>query len=82
MTIRIGTETEHAVRDFLLGVTSPADFETWIISAVDELSPDEQEAMWAMRLLLLEAGEGLRPIEEARDEARRLLPEDRPVSKP
>ena len=78
MTVHLTKETEDALKDFLLGITSAQDFETWIISAVDELTPHEQEAMWLMRLLLVEAGEGLRPLDEAREEARRLLDEDRP----
>jgi hypothetical protein len=73
MTIHLGKEAEHALRDFLSGHATPEEFEAWIISAIDDLSTTEQEALWSLRLLLVEAGEGLRTIYEARAEAQRLL---------
>ena len=73
MTILMETETEGVIWDFLGGKTSPSEFEAWIISAVDGLSIVEQTALWEVRLLLIEYGEGMRTIEEVKRRAADLL---------
>ena len=51
------------------------EFEEWVVSILDDdsLSEEERDALWEIRLLLIEAGEGLRPIEDARERAGQLL---------
>jgi hypothetical protein len=75
MNILLRSETETAIEDFLKGVTSPQEFEGWIISCIDEFPEPEQAPLWELRLLLTEYGEGLRPLKEAKTRARRLLAE-------
>jgi hypothetical protein len=67
------SETESSLHDFLKGNISPEDFEGWLISYLDEVPGAERDALWEMRLLLVEFGEGLRPLEDAKDHARLLL---------
>jgi hypothetical protein len=73
MTALLRSETQSAVSAFLRGETSPKEFEVWIISRIDELPADEQAPLWHLRLLLIEYGEDLRPIDEAREYAEQLL---------
>ena len=76
MTVLLRSETESAVRDFLRGETSPKEFEVWIISCIDDLPAAEQAPLWHLRLLLIEYGEDLRPLEEAKEFAEQLLAEN------
>jgi hypothetical protein len=73
MNTLLRSETESALEDFLKGVSSPQDFEGWIISCIDEFPEAEQAPFWELRLLLTEYGEGLRPLQEAKTRARQLL---------
>lgn len=73
MTVLLGAETQSAVRDFLLGVLSPGDFERWIIAAEDDLPETERTQLWEIRLLLTEYAEKLRPLEDARERAASML---------
>lgn len=77
MTVQLRSETESALADFLEGSLSPQDLEGWLISYLDDdVSEPESGALWEMRLLLVEYGEGLRPLEEAKELARQLLSEN------
>ena len=76
MTVLLRSETEAAIRSFLLGVTSPKEFEAWIISGIDDLPATEQAPLWDLRLLLVEYSEGLRALEEAKQRARELVAEN------
>jgi hypothetical protein len=63
--------------EFLGGIVSPQDLEGWLISYLDdEVADSERDALWEMRLLLVEYGEGIRPVDDARACARRLLSEN------
>ena len=73
MPVRIDTDTEVALRRFVIGEMPASDLEAWIVSAMDELPEGEQPALWQIRLLLTEHGEGLRSIDEARERAGKLL---------
>lgn len=78
MTVQ--TESVHELRSFLSGTSSSQELEAWLAGLdYDELSDKEREDFGVLRLLLIEYGEGLRPLDEARDEARRLLAEARSV---
>jgi hypothetical protein len=76
MTALIETETEAQTRAFLSGQMTPEEFETWIISAIDDVAVvTEREALWEIRLLLTEYGESLRPVEDALRRSAELLRE-------
>ena len=68
-------ETADTIASFLAKNMTAEEFEAWIVSILDEdsLSDNERDALWEIRLLLVEAGEGLRPAEEARSRAAELL---------
>jgi hypothetical protein len=76
MTALLRSEAKAVFRDFLGGKITPKEFEVWIISCIDELPATEQAPLWDMRLLLIEYGEGLRSLEEAKERAEELLAED------
>jgi hypothetical protein len=68
------SETEAALRGFLAGKTSPQEFEAWVVSACDDSpSDEEQSGLWELRLLLVEHGEGMRPLGDAKAKAAELL---------
>ena len=74
MTTLVATETETKTREFLAGVCTAEDFEAWIVSVVDGITvQSERDALWEIRLLLTEYGEGLRPIEDAQARGTQLL---------
>ena len=74
MTVLLRSETESALGDFLEGSVSAQDLEGWLISYLDdEAAESEREALWEMRLLLLEYGERIRPLDDAKDCAKRLI---------
>jgi hypothetical protein len=49
------------------------ELEAWIISAVEDEADEALAALWEQRLLLTEAGEGIRPLADAKQRARSLL---------
>jgi hypothetical protein len=49
------------------------ELEAWIVSAVEDEANDVQAALWELRLLLTEEGEGIRPLADAKQRARSLL---------
>ena len=73
MTTALATETEATLRKFIAGRMSAGEFEAWIISAVDDETDEVRPALWELRLLLTEAGEGIRPLSEAKKRAKSLL---------
>ena len=71
----LSPDTTLSLRQFLSGEFSLSDFEQWITSAVDDdsLLDAERRALRGVRLVLIEFGEGLRPLDEVRGEAASLL---------
>jgi hypothetical protein len=61
------------LRRFLNDELSPSELESWIIASVDEEQDPVRQALWELRLLLTETGEGLRPANEAKERAARLI---------
>ena len=74
-SVLVHSEAKSAVRDFVSGTTTPSEFEIWLISNLDDLTNAERDALWHVRLLLVEYDEGLRPLDEAVARARELLTE-------
>lgn len=73
MTTALATETEATLRKFVAGRMSATELETWIISSVEDETDEVRPALWELRLLLTEAGEGNRPLSDAKQRARALL---------
>ena len=73
--MKLSSETVRVVQGFLCNDTSTDDFYAWAVSAEEDnsLPQAERDAIAGLRLLLLEFGEGLRPIDEVRAEATSLL---------
>ena len=71
----LSEDSVRTIQGFVCGDLPAEDFYGWVISASDddELPASEREALEGLRLLLLEYGEGLRPLDEARAEAKSLL---------
>ncbi len=73
MTTALATETEATLRRFIAGRISASDLEAWIVAAVDDEADEVRPALWDLRLLLTEAGEGLRPLSDAKKRAKSLV---------
>jgi hypothetical protein len=75
-------ETADNLRAFLIGHMSAQELEGWIISALDDdsflASRDERSSLEEIRLLLLEYGENMRSIDDARIKVASLLGESMP----
>ena len=70
-------ETARELKSFLDGEQSAEALEAWIIAVEEEgdFSDDEAEVLLELRLMLLEAGEGLRQLDDAKAVAAQLLAE-------
>src|SRR5689334_21656916 len=66
-------DTENEVRAFLRDKSSAEDFETWVISILEDVSGEERDALLELRLLLTEYGENLRSIDDVKSRAAQLL---------
>ncbi len=73
MRTTLGHETETILRGFLDGKLTPAELEAWIVAVVEDEPEPVRQALWELRLLLTEAGEGLRSPNEAKERAARLI---------
>ena len=73
----IQQETIRQLVAFIDGKVSPQDLEQWIVSIDQDesFSRPEQESLMELRLLLLETGEGIRPLDTAKRAAGTILRE-------
>ncbi len=80
--MKLSNETVKALQGFLCNATTLEDFYGWVIAASDdEDMPDvDRQALDGLHLLLLEYGEGQRPLDDARAEAKALLASAGPVA--
>lgn len=74
-TMAIRVETAMAIEAFVSGRASAEDLESWILEIEDDdsFSVDERDSLTRLRLLLLEVGEGQRPLSSAVVEAWQML---------
>ena len=75
MKTALAVETEATLRKFIAGRMSATELEAWIISSLDDETDEVRPALWELRLLLTEIGEGARPLSDGRKRAKRLLQE-------
>jgi hypothetical protein len=73
MTTALATETEATLRRFIAGRMAAPELEAWIITSLDEESDSVRPALWELRLLLTEVGEGIRPLSDAKKRVKSLL---------
>jgi hypothetical protein len=68
-------ETARQLKSFLDGEQDAESLEAWILTTEggEDSSEEESEALLELRLMLLESGEGSRPLEDAKAVAARLL---------
>ena len=73
--MNISPTTRQALEALVDGKTEPADFAEWLITADEApgLFDDEVKALRMLRLLSIEVGEGLRPLDELILESERLV---------
>ena len=68
-------ETSRQLKSFLDDEQDAESLEAWILTNEEEedSSDEEREALLELRLMLLESGEGSRPLDDAKAVAARLL---------
>ncbi len=72
----LSPETTGVFQDFLDGCLPFDDFFAWVVAAEgdDELPAPERRALTGLYLLLIEYGEGLRPLAEVTEAVREFMP--------